>query len=173
MNKGILVAASLFVLLIGVVMSIDSSSHSEELAPSHLKGIDPDKVNWREKSDEYWKESLDPERYTICRKSGTEYPFTGKYCATKAQGDYHCACCGQVLFSSKGKFDSGTGWPSFSEAAKPGAIEYIPDNTHGMTRTEVKCNRCGAHLGHVFDDGPPPSGKRYCINSICLYQKEG
>jgi len=148
-----------------------SSSQSEELAPTHLQGLDVDSIDWKAKTDDYWKQVLDPERYAICRKAGTEYPFTGKYCATKATGTYRCACCGQELFSSKGKFDSGTGWPSFSEAANPNAIEYIPDNTHGMTRTEVRCKRCGAHLGHVFDDGPPPSGKRYCINSVCLYQE--
>ena len=148
-----------------------SESAPEPKYPKHLVGIDPDKVDWRAKDDAYWKESLDPAQYAICRHGGTEQPFSGNYCKSKADGAYICSCCGQELFSSDNKFDSGTGWPSFSEAAKEGALEYVDDSSHGMLRTEVRCSRCGAHLGHVFDDGPKPSGKRFCINSVCLFRK--
>lgn len=136
--------------------------------PKHLQGIDANKVDWRAKDAMYWQSVLSAEQYAVCRGAGTERPFSGQYCSFKKPGTYACACCGLDLFSSESKFDSGTGWPSFFEALKPGLIEFITDKSHGMTRTEVRCARCGAHLGHVFDDGPPPSGKRFCINSLCL-----
>jgi len=148
------------------------TSEGEDATPAHLKGINPDEISWREKTPEYWKSVLTEEQYDVCRGHGTERPFTGKYCNSYAHGEYRCACCGQLLFSSKKKFDSGTGWPSFTEAAEEGVLEYFEDKTLGMTRTEVRCNRCGAHLGHVFDDGPPPTHKRFCINSVCLYKHE-
>jgi peptide-methionine (R)-S-oxide reductase len=119
------------------------------------------------KKEEEWKKKLTPEQYRVLREKGTEMPFTGKLLKNKDNGDYTCAGCGAILFKSDTKFDSGTGWPSFDEAL-PGAIKYIEDISHGMKRTEVVCAKCNGHLGHVFDDGPTKSGKRYCINSVCL-----
>jgi peptide-methionine (R)-S-oxide reductase len=111
--------------------------------------------------------NLDPEVHKILREKGTEAPFSGALLDNKKTGIYRCVGCGAELFSSDAKFDSGTGWPSFEDAL-PGAITFIPDESHGMSRTEVTCTLCGGHLGHVFDDGPTSTGKRYCINSICL-----
>lgn len=112
---------------------------------------------------------LSSELYDVARKGGTEKPFTGKYWNVHDKGIYKCAVCGNELFSSDTKFDSGTGWPSFTEPANQENVELIPDNSHGVTRTEVKCKKCGARLGHVFDDGPTDKGgQRYCINSACL-----
>lgn len=122
-------------------------------------------------SEEEWKEKLTAEQYRILREKGTEAPFTGEYVHEKADGTYACAACGNPLFSSDAKFDSGTGWPSFDQAL-PGAVETHSDNSHGMVRTEITCARCGSHLGHIFDDGPTKTGKRYCINSICLDLEE-
>ncbi len=119
------------------------------------------------KTDEEWKTVLTPEQYEVMRGGGTEAPFTGKYVHEKEDGMYTCAACGNPLFSSDTKFDSGTGWPSFDEAL-PGAVEHRQDNSHGMVRTEVVCTKCGSHLGHLFDDGPTDTGKRYCLNSVCL-----
>lgn len=110
---------------------------------------------------------LTPKQYAVLRERGTEAPFTGMYVHEKADGTYACAACGNPLFSSDAKFDSGTGWPSFDHALV-GAVETRPDTSHGMIRTEITCARCGSHLGHVFDDGPTDTGKRYCVNSICL-----
>ncbi|HZO36504.1 MAG TPA: peptide-methionine (R)-S-oxide reductase MsrB [Solirubrobacteraceae bacterium] len=122
-----------------------------------------------EKSDEQWREELTPEQYAVLRKAGTEAPFTGEYVNEKANGMYACAACGNELFSSDTKFDSRSGWPSFTEPAVAEAVELRTDASHGMVRTEVVCARCGGHLGHVFDDGPADrGGQRFCINSAAL-----
>ena len=124
------------------------------------------------KSEEQWKSELSPEAYRVLRLKGTEPPFSGRYWNHKEEGFYSCAGCGQVLFAADTKFDSGCGWPSFWDAVDPDCIEYREDHTHGMHRIEVLCARCGGHLGHVFEDGPPPTGQRYCINSASLsFQK--
>lgn len=114
------------------------------------------------------KKKLSPELYKIAVEKGTEAPFSGKYVFTKDKGVYRCAVCNNELFSSDTKFESGTGWPSFYEPIKPDSVEYHEDKNLGMTRTEITCGKCGSHLGHVFDDGPQPTGKRYCINCVSL-----
>jgi len=121
-----------------------------------------------EKTDEQWREELTPEQYEVLRGHGTERPFTGRYVETKDDGMYSCAGCGAELFSSDTKFESGTGWPSFTEPAVAEAVELRDDTSLGMRRTEVLCRACGGHLGHVFDDGPGPNGQRFCINSCAL-----
>lgn len=120
------------------------------------------------KNSKELKETLTPEQYDICVNKGTEPPFSGKYCDSKEKGIYKCICCGESLFHSQSKFDSGSGWPSFFDPVAKENIEYISDTSLGMVRTEVNCNKCGSHLGHVFDDGPKPTNLRYCINSISL-----
>jgi peptide-methionine (R)-S-oxide reductase len=119
-------------------------------------------------TDEEWKKVLPADVFYIARQKGTERPWTSKFEDFKEVGTYYCAACGNPLFKSNTKFDSGCGWPSFYEPISKGSVIYTPDNTHGMTRTETQCGRCKAHLGHVFDDGPPPTGLRYCINGVVL-----
>ena|SRR3990167_7867464 len=119
-----------------------------------------------------WKNKLTPEQYRVMREKGTEPPFSGKLLHEKREGVYKCSACGNPLFSSDAKFDSGTGWPSFDQAI-PGAVKEIKDDAYGMERTEIVCSKCGSHLGHVFDDGPKETtGKRYCMNSVCLELEE-
>ena len=121
-----------------------------------------------EKSEGEWKAELSPEQYQVLRQAGTEPPWSGKYVHNHDDGTYRCAGCGAVLFDSGTKFESGSGWPSFYEPAVAEAVELIEDRSHGMLRTEVRCRGCGGHLGHVFDDGPAPTGQRYCMNSLAL-----
>lgn len=121
-----------------------------------------------ELSNEAWQKILPQDVYQIARQKGTERPWSSKFEKFKEVGTYYCAACGNSLFQSDTKFDSGCGWPSFYQPISKGSIIYTPDNSHGMTRTEVQCGRCKAHLGHVFDDGPPPTGLRYCINGVIL-----
>ena len=130
--------------------------------------VDGDRV---ERSPEEWKQRLTPEQFQVARQGGTERAFTGAYWNHKADGMYHCVCCDAELFSSRTKFESGTGWPSFWEGVSNGAIRTKEDRTHGMVRTEILCARCDSHLGHVFRDSPTPTGQRYCVNSASLQFK--
>ena len=123
------------------------------------------------KTEDEWRRKLTPEQYVVLRGKGTEAPFSGKLLHEKGEGTYNCVACGQALFSSDAKFDSGTGWPSFDQAIS-GSVREILDTSHGSVRTEIVCSRCGSHLGHVFNDGPTKTGKRYCLNSVCLDLKE-
>lgn len=125
------------------------------------------------KSDAEWRKELTPDQYAVTRQRATERPFTGEYVHNKAEGTYHCVACGQALFSSKTKFESGSGWPSFWDVVQAGSVELREDRSHGMTRIEAVCSRCGSHLGHLFDDGPrETTGLRYCINSLALKFEE-
>lgn len=128
----------------------------------------PDKPDKIIKSEDEWRKQLTPEQYNVTREKGTEAPFSGEYWNNHENGMYKCSNCNQELFSSDTKFDSGTGWPSFDAPVNRQNVELVEDNTHGMRRTEVTCKKCGAHLGHLFDDGPTATGQRFCINSCSL-----
>jgi peptide-methionine (R)-S-oxide reductase len=121
-----------------------------------------------DRTDAEWRQLLTPEQYRVLRGAGTERPGTGVYLDTEDEGLYRCGACGNALFRSDAKYHSGCGWPSFSEAVSPEAVEELADTSHGMVRTEIRCAACGSHLGHVFDDGPGPTGQRYCMNSVAL-----
>lgn len=138
-----------------------------------LKKTDLKRADLKNKPREFWKQRLTPEEYAVCREKGTERPFTGKYNSEDRSGRYYCTCCGQLLFYSDTKFDAGCGWPSFFREAAPGNITETRDTSHGMVRTEITCSQCDSHLGHVFPDGPPPTGLRYCLNSVSLKFEPG
>ncbi len=163
------VRAALLLLLLASCSQPRSSPPSADVAPttesSQVKKTDDTRVT---KTDDEWKRSLTPEQYAVLRQKDTERAFTGKYWNTKADGTYVCAGCGAELFTSADKFDSGCGWPSYTRAIEDGRVIEKIDESHGMVRTEVLCAKCGGHLGHVFDDGPAPTGQRYCINSASL-----
>lgn len=132
--------------------------------------LDPN-VDPKGLGDDFWRERLTPEEFAVCRRGGTERAFTGRYVDEKTEGTYRCACCGEPLFDSSTKYDSGSGWPSFWAPIEDGRIAEKVDTSHGMVRTEILCERCGSHLGHVFPDGPRPTGQRYCVNSLSLHLK--
>jgi peptide-methionine (R)-S-oxide reductase len=144
------------------------SDQLDPAAPATAQTAEPATADKVTRTDAEWRSVLDPARYQILRQAATERPFTGAYTYSKETGTYQCGACGNPLFSSDTKYDSGSGWPSFYEPLTPDAVEFVDDSSHGMVRTEVRCGRCGSHLGHVFPDGPQPTGQRYCMNSLAL-----
>lgn len=149
----------------------DQSNDQQEQSDDRSIQVD----DQQEQSDDrlsYWAKNLDPEQYAVLVEGATEPPFTGKYLHVQGSGIFRCAACGQVLFSTEDKYDSGSGWPSFTRPISGKSLGERRDTSYGMIRIEVHCPRCGGHLGHVFDDGPPPTGKRYCINSLSLVYVE-
>jgi methionine-R-sulfoxide reductase len=153
-----------------LVLSLQSCGQKPQTSSKNSETTKSDTTmdNQVKKTDEEWKKSLTPDQYYVLREKGTERPFTGKLLLTKDKGIYRCAACGNELFSSDMKFDSHCGWPSFDREIKGGKIITHTDTTFGMVRTEIMCARCGSHLGHIFDDGPTETGKRYCVNSVSL-----
>jgi peptide-methionine (R)-S-oxide reductase len=163
MKKSVLILSPLAFL---VLFSCNGQTPNNNSEPQNISAMDKtEKLN---KTEEEWKKELTPEQYEVLRKKGTESPFSGKYWNVNEKGIYVCAACGNELFDSKTKFDAGCGWPSFFESLDSTKVKTQTDYTHGMVRTEIMCARCGSHLGHVFDDGPKPTGLRYCVNSISL-----
>jgi len=155
-------------LISGCVPKKSAAGEGLDYKASHLSKLDPNAIDWKAKDKEYWKSVLSPLQYSVTREAGTERSHTGRYWDNKKTGVYICSNCGQHLFSSSTKFKSGTGWPSFFDTITKSAISKNVDTKFGMSRTEIICSRCGAHLGHVFDDGPNPTGLRYCVNSVSL-----
>ena len=141
------------------------------VSASHLASLDPATDDWKTKTADWYKARLTAQQVRVCRDAGTERPFTGGLLEYKGKDTFVCSSCGLALFQGEAKFESGTGWPSFHTAV-PGNVKEIKDTSLGMLRVEVRCNRCDAHLGHVFDDGPPPTGQRFCINSVCLLRDD-
>jgi len=168
--------AKLFVLVLGVLLALGwlrihrspriLPSVQQENVPMAAEPVNPEAS--LPKTDAEWKKRLTPEQYRVTREKGTEAPFSGEYYRTDREGVYRCVCCGTPLFSSEMKFDAHCGWPSFWKAINEGNLKTLEDHSHGMDRVEVQCRNCGAHLGHLFDDGPEPTGLRYCINSVSL-----
>ncbi len=160
---------SIILLIVIVVIQNFNNSSAQEKKKDGQVNSKGKKMEFKvEKTDKEWKETLTSEQYRVLREKGTEMPFTGKYWNFDANGVYRCAACGQILFKSDTKFDAGCGWPSFSDVVNSKNVILRDDNSHGMHRTEVICANCGSHLGHVFDDGPKPTGLRYCINSASI-----
>ena len=167
---GVMVALSGVLMMSLFKKGADDKQHGD--ISSHLAKLGSEKewaaVDWKNKDERYWQQVLRPVVYRVTRKGGTEKPFTGKYDEWKKEGTFTCSNCGQQLFSSQSKFDSGTGWPSFFIPIDPSKVTEKEDHSFGMVRTEILCSRCGSHLGHVFNDGPKPTGLRYCMNSVAL-----
>jgi peptide-methionine (R)-S-oxide reductase len=161
---------ALLLMSTGCNAQTKNKNMEKEKKQAHYSKTDSNKINL---SDDEWMKVLTPEQYFIARQKGTERPWTSRFEAFRETGTYYCAACGNPLFQSDTKFESGCGWPSFFKPIHKGSILYTPDHSHGMSRTEVQCSRCKAHLGHVFEDGPPPTGLRYCINGVILdFDKE-
>lgn len=164
-----------FLLILITVSQVACAQHNNKAPINHTTMHDKNNPYYSKTNkekvvvpDSIWKQILSPEVYSIAREKGTERPFSSAYETSKEIGTYYCAACGNPLFKSDTKFDSGCGWPSFFDPITKSALLYTPDNSHGMSRTEVQCGKCKAHLGHVFEDGPPPTGLRYCINGVVL-----
>jgi peptide-methionine (R)-S-oxide reductase len=175
MNRLLLIAVVVFSFSIDACLQTNTKSKVSMSTPSNASWFVDEKgdtIRTVVKTEAEWKASLDPMAYNVLREKGTERAFTGKYHDNHKHGMYYCAACGLPLFSSDTKFESGTGWPSFYAPIDKTHVTEITDDTYGMSRTEVTCHRCGGHLGHVFDDGPRPTGLRYCMNSVSLDFKE-